>query len=230
RGFTKETLEFLRLLKRNNRRPWFQKHKAIYDEKVRQPMVELVQAMNYELLDLAPELVTEPRKAIYRIYRDIRFSSDKSPYKTHVAALFSPHHLPKHAGAALYVHLDRDEFLVAGGVYMPGPKELWDIRNHVAQHLTAFKEILANRRFKKAFGTLEGEQLSRVPKGFPSDHPAAEFLRYKQFLISAVHPPEVALNSGLLELLRNYTQAMTPLIRFLNMPLTEERYRNPIEY
>src|SRR5712691_4610595 len=82
-GFPREGLDFLRRLKRNNRRPWFQKHKTIYDEKVKQPMVELVQALNHELMNMAPEMVTEPRRAIYRIYRDIRFSPDKSPYKTH---------------------------------------------------------------------------------------------------------------------------------------------------
>ena len=97
-GFSWEALDFLRQLRRNNRRLWFEKHKTIYEEKVRQPMVKLVQALNLDLRGFAPEMVTDPKRAIYRIYRDVRFSPDKSPYKTHIAALFTPHNIPKHAG------------------------------------------------------------------------------------------------------------------------------------
>jgi uncharacterized protein (TIGR02453 family) len=230
RGFSMEALDFLRRLKRNNRRPWFQKNKPIYDEKVRQPMVELVQALNLELMRIAPEMVTEPRRAIYRIYRDVRFSPDKSPYKTHIAALFTPRNLPKHAGGGFYVHLSPVELLVAGGVYMPGPKELWEIRNHIAQNAAILRRIVAERRFKEYFGTLEGDQLTRVPKGFPSTHPAADFLRHKQFLVSVTHPPEQALDPGLLEFLTRYFRAMTPLIRFLNKPLIGALKRDPLEF
>ena len=229
RGFSMEALDFLRRLKRNNRRPWFQKNKTIYDDKVRQPMVELVQALNHELMNIAPEMVTEPRRAIYRIYRDVRFSPDKSPYKTHIAALFTPRNLPKHAGGGFYVHLSPDELLVAGGVYMPGPKELWEIRNHIAQNAPILRRIVAERRFKEYFGTLEGDQLTRVPKGFPSTHPAADLLRHKQFLVSVTHPPERALDPGLLTFLTRYFRAMTPLIRFLNKPLTGALKRDPLE-
>lgn len=230
RGFSMEALDFLRRLKRNNRRPWFQKNKLIYDEKVRQPMVELVQALNHELMRIAPEMVTEPRRAIYRIYRDVRFSPDKSPYKTHIAALFTPRNLPKHAGGGFYVHLSPEELLVAGGVYMPGPKELWEIRSHIAQNAAILRRIVAERRFKEYFGTLEGDQLTRVPKGFPSTHPAADFLRHKKFLVSVTHPPEQALDPGLLEFLARYFRAMTSLIRFLNKPLIGALKRDPLEF
>ena len=230
RGFSMEALDFLRRLKRNNRRPWFQKNKPIYDEKVRQPMVELVQALNHELLGIAPEMVTEPRRAIYRIYRDVRFSPDKSPYKTHIAALFTPRNLPKHAGGGFYIHLSPDELLVAGGVYMPGPKELWEIRNHIAQNAATLRRIVAERRFKEYFGSLEGDQLTRVPKGFPCTHPAADLLRHKQFLVSVTHSPEKGLDPGLLGFLIRYFRAMTPLIRFLNKPLMGALKRDPFEF
>ena len=193
-------------------------------------MVELVQALNHELINMAPEMVTEPRRAIYRIYRDVRFSPDKSPYKTHIAALFSPRNLPKHAGGGYYIHISPDELLVAGGVYMPGSKELWEIRNYIAQNAPALRKIVAERRFKECFGTLEGLQLTRVPKGFPSNHPAADLLRYKQFLVSVTHPPERALDPGLFQFITRYFRAMTPLIRFLNKPLTDALKRNPLEF
>ena len=193
-------------------------------------MVELVQALNQEVQRFAPEMVTEPRRAIYRIYRDLRFSPDKSPYKTHIAALFTPRNIPKHAGGGFYVHLSPDELLMAGGVYRPGPRELWAIRNQIAHRAGTLRRIVAERRFKECFGTLEGEQLSRVPKGFPADHPAADLLRYKQFLVSVTHPSERALDKELLPLLTACFRAMTPLVRFLNKPLIEALKRDPLDF
>jgi uncharacterized protein (TIGR02453 family) len=119
-GFPPETLQFLRDLKASNNRDWFQAHKPLYDEKVKAQMVELVLALGEELQGFGSDLVTAPDKAIYRIYRDVRFSKDKSPYKTYVAAVFSVRGLDKHAGAGLYFHFSPDELLVGGGIYMPG--------------------------------------------------------------------------------------------------------------
>jgi uncharacterized protein (TIGR02453 family) len=229
-GFSNETLHFLGQLKRNNRRPWFEKHKKIYEAKVKQPMVDLVQALNQDLKSYAPEMVTDPKRAVYRIYRDVRFSPDKSPYKTHIAALFTPQNITKHAGGGFYFHLSAEELLVAGGVYMPGPKELLAIRKHIAHDAGLLRRVLANRRFKECFGTLQGEQLSRVPRGFPSNHPAADLLRFKQFLVSVAHPPECALDEDLFQRLTTYFRAMTPLVRLLNKPLIETLRRDLFEF
>ncbi len=218
-GFSPETLKFLSQLKRNNRRPWFLRNKEAYEQQVKSPMIELVKAVNAELRAFAPEMVTDPKRAIYRIYRDIRFSADKSPYKTHVAALFAPQGLGKHACAGFYFHFSSEEFLVAGGVYMPGSKELLAIRNHIATNSGKLRKILANGELKTHFGGLEGEQLSRVPKGFAADHPAADLLRYKQWLLSAGFPPEQLLQKDLLPTLVRHFKAMQPLARFLNAPL-----------
>jgi uncharacterized protein (TIGR02453 family) len=222
-GFSSEALRFLGQLKRNNRRPWFVKNKETYEQHVKAPMTQLVQAINAELRHFAPEMVTEPKRAIYRIYRDVRFSADKSPYKTHVAALLAPRSLGKHACAGYYFHFSPEELLLAGGVYMPGPKELLAIRNHLAENSKVLRRIITNGQFKKLFGGLEGDQLSRVPKGFASDHPAADLLRYKQFLVAATHPPDLALRGELLPTLIQAFKAMTPLVRFLNAPLKPEK-------
>src|SRR6185503_1576613 len=180
--------------------------------------VSLVLAINAELQGLAPEFVTEPKRAIYRIYRDVRFSADKSPYKTHTAALFAPREIGKHACAGLYFHFAPDELLLAGGVYMPGPKELLAIRNQIAANPKALQRILAQRQIA-SLGGLQGDQLVRVPKGFASDHAAADLLRYKQFLVWVRHPPEMALGNHLLPLLVQTFRTMVPLVRFLNAPL-----------
>src|SRR5262245_41253001 len=127
-AFPKEGLRFLRSLKRNNNREWFLEHKSIYEEVVRQPMEDLVLALAADFSKFAPELVATPKTSIYRIYRDTRFSKDKSPYKTHVAAVFPRKGFEKHEGAGLYLHLAPSELLIAGGVYMPFPDDLRAIR------------------------------------------------------------------------------------------------------
>jgi len=220
-GFPPEGLKFLRRLKQNNNRDWFLEHKEIYEQQVKLPMTGLVLALGGELSRFAPELNTDPKRAIYRIYRDIRFSPDKTPYKTQIAAAFPPRGLSKHAGAGLYFHIAPEEVLIAGGVYMPGPAELRAIRNHIANQYERLRQILNDREFKKLFGGLEGDRLTRVPLGFPADHPAVELLRYKQFLAYSTHPAELAQSKELLPLVLRNFRAMMPLLRFLNAPLSQ---------
>jgi len=220
-GFPPEALGFLRQLRRHNNRSWFLERKETYENQVKAPMVELVSALGRELLSYAPEMVVEPSRAIYRIYRDVRFSPDKRPYKTHIAAIFTPRGISKHAGASLYFHVSPEEVLIAGGVYMPGSTELLAIRRHIAGHHEELREIVSRRAFRRFFGQLEGEQLSRPPKGFMSDHPALDLLRYKQFLVSATHPAELAGSRELFREINRHFQVMMPLVQFLNLPLKQ---------
>ncbi len=224
-GFPPEALKFLRQLKRNNNREWFQDHKPDYEEKVKAPMVELVLALGGAMQSFAPEMVVDPRRAIYRINRDIRFSADKSPYKTHVAAIFVPRGLAKNGSACLYFHVSPEELIIAGGIYMPGSAELRAIRQHIAGHAEELRAILKNRRFKQMFGGLWGDQLSRPPKGFAADHSALDLLRYKQFLVSVTEPPGFAESPNLFPRLLSCFATMTPLVRFLNTPLSSSVYR-----
>ena len=223
-GFPPETLKFLNQLKRNNNRGWFLAHKDVYEEKVKAPMLELVLALGGAIQNLAPEMVVDPKRAIYRIYRDIRFSADKRPYKTHISAIFVPRGIPKHCGAALYFHIEPEEVLVAGGVYMPDSASLRAIRQHIAAHWADLRTILNQKNFKKLFGNLEGERLVRAPQGFPPDHPAADLLRYKQFYVSVTEKPSLAQGGKLFPRLLTLFAAMIPLVRFLNAPLQPRRY------
>src|SRR5262245_15592938 len=196
-GFPPEALTFLRQLRRNNDRPWFLAHKEVYERAVREPMIELVTALGGALQGFAPEFVTDPKRAIYRIYRDVRFSADKSPYKTHVAASFNARGLTKHASAGLYFHVEPTQVIVAGGLYMPGTPELRLLRAHIAAHADELARIVRERKFKRLFGGLEGEKLTRPPKGFPPDHPAMEWLLYKQHLAWLERPGRLATTSEL---------------------------------
>jgi uncharacterized protein (TIGR02453 family) len=226
-GFPPDTLKFLRALKRNNNREWFQARKSVYENQVKAPMYELVEAINGELASFAPEHVTEPKAAVYRIYRDTRFSKDKTPYKTHVAANFARRGHQKHAAATYYFHIALDEIIVAAGVYMPGPEQLLAIRKHIAAHHEELARILGGKKLRSIAGELHGEQLTRTPKGFPKDHPADELLRHKQWYLHTGWEPDLAETPQLFKELTRYFRAAAPVVDFLNSPLAGKK-RDPL--
>jgi uncharacterized protein (TIGR02453 family) len=217
--FTPETLSFLRRLKRNNRRDWFNARREGYERHVRQPMAAIVERLAEDFRTFAPELVASPRASMYRIYRDTRFSPNKAPYKTHVAAIFPARGLPKHEGAGLYFHVSPDEVWVGGGMYAPQTPQLQAVREHIATHSRQLRAIVESPAFRRTVGGLDGERLQRVPRGFARDHEAAEYLKYRQFLAGREFPPtfatSVAFYGGLLKVFRQ----IAPLVRFLNQAL-----------
>lgn len=216
-------MKFLRSLKRNNRREWFQPRKPVYEELVRRPMIELVEAVNAALADFAPDYINEPEAAIYRFYRDTRFSPDKTPYKTHTAAIFPRRGMRKHTCAGLYFSVSPEEIEVAGGVYMPAAEELRAIRMHLLEHASEFRRLLRNRTLRALMGELQGDQLSRVPKGFPAEHPASDLVRYKQWLLYVVLDPPLATTPKLFSEIVSRFRIMAPLMEFLNAPLVPAR-------
>src|SRR5436189_3828970 len=149
RGFPEAGMQFFRGLKRNNRREWFQARKHVYDEQLKAPMVELVTALTGEMMRFAPDYVADPAKAIYRIYRDTRFSKDKTPYKTHIAAVFPRRGAGKNSASGYYFHISPDDIHVGGGVYQPATEELAAIRAHLAEHHEEFRGIVAARGVKR---------------------------------------------------------------------------------
>jgi len=218
--FTEKTTGFLRALKRHNTREWFQAHRADYEAHVRGPMTALVERMGPELARFAPELVASPRLSLYRVHRDTRFSPDKTPFKTHAAAIFPCRGLPKHSGAGLYVEVAPERVLIAGGTYAPEPPDLHAIREHIARDFRRFRSIVESPVFRRAFGALEGDRLQRTPRGYPADHPAAEYLKLKQFLAWREYPAAFAANPRFFRELVGRFRQMAPLVRFLNEPLS----------
>lgn len=186
-------------------------------------MAALIEALAVDFQRFAPEMVANPRVSAYRIHRDTRFSKDKSPYKTHVAAVFPRSGLGKHDGACFYLHISPSEVFVGGGLYMPEPEDLARVRHQIAEHPREFLKLVRNRKFQSLFGGISGDQLSRVPRGFPPDHPAAEFLRYKQFLASRSFPAETATGRQFYKLVVETFKGMLPLVRFLNEPIIQAR-------
>jgi uncharacterized protein (TIGR02453 family) len=222
-GFPPEAMAFFRGLARNNRREWFLPRKAVFEASVKQPMRELVEALNHALAGFAPEFATDPEKAIFRFYRDTRFSRDKKPYKEQIAATFRMRGSAALGHGGFYCAISHKAVAIGGGVYMPEPATLLAIRNHIARNHAALRRILARPQVRSLLGELQGDKLARVPKGFPTDHPAADLLRFKQFLLYVELPPSLATSPQLYAAIADRFRAMTPFLRFLGAPLPKEK-------
>jgi uncharacterized protein (TIGR02453 family) len=218
---TARTARFLRELKRHNDREWFSAHKDEYERDVRAPMVAIVERLAVDLPAFAPELVASPRVSLYRIYRDTRFSPDKSPFKTEIGAIFPGRGLGKHEGACLYFHISAGGVLVAGGMYHPEPAQLHLAREHVAAHFRRFRKLVEAPAFIRAVGAVDGDPLRRMPRGFLPDHPAAEYLRFRQFLVVREYPARFMISPRFYRDLLSLFRRMAPLVRFLNEPLLQ---------
>ncbi|GIU73661.1 MAG: TIGR02453 family protein [Bryobacteraceae bacterium] len=222
-GFPPEALRFFRQLERNNRREWFEPRKHIFLEMVRAPMEEFVAAIDAALALFAPEAVTLPERAIYRIYRDTRFSADKSPYKTHIAASFFRSDLGRHVAGGYYVEISHRAVGIAGGVYMPTPENLRLIRVHIMENHERFDSLAREKKLLAAMGPLNGDRLARPPKGFPANHPAVEWLKFKHWYFWKELPAELATTRRLVPEVVSRFRLMKPVIDFLNEPLLAMR-------
>ena len=219
-GFSPGALKFLKALKKNNDREWFQPRKEQYEKLWREPMMELVGALQAEMMKFAPEYARqEPAKAVARIYRDTRFSKNKTPYKTHVAAALRRSGLSKDGSGAFYFHIDEKGLLVAGGVYAPMPDELRAIRGHLAAHHGQFRKMVSAPKLTAAMGDLQGEMLTRVPKGYSVEDPAVDLVRRKQFYFQTALGAEVVTTPAVYAELLKRLKAMAPVLEFLNAPL-----------
>ncbi|MGI8990300.1 MAG: DUF2461 domain-containing protein [Bryobacteraceae bacterium] len=223
-GFPPEGIDFLRDLKTNNDRDWFQPRKAQFEKRVRGPMLDVVREIHAGMTGFAPEYVGDPAKSIYRIYRDTRFSKDKAPYKTHIAALFWHRGLGKDDGAGMFFLVSPDKIEIAGGLYMPEPERLFAVRSHVAANTAEFRKTFENRAVKKLLGQLQGEKTSRPPKGFDAAHPAIELLKHKQYILGTTLDSALAVTPKLFPEIMARLEAMTPFVEFLNRtPIAKAR-------
>jgi uncharacterized protein (TIGR02453 family) len=182
-GFSAETLRFLGELALNNRREWFNERKAFYKETVEEELRRLVWSTSAALAKRKIPLSTEPKKAIFRIYRDTRFSADKRPYKTNLGAVFNTGGKP--GSGVLYIHVEPKASFIALGFYHPDQPGLTRIREAIADQWKDFKSVI-NRLGRAGLVLGESEALKRVPRGFESfaDAECAEYLKYKSFVVS----------------------------------------------
>lgn len=185
---TRDLIRFLGELAENNNRAWFVMNKPRYDI-LRAEFLELVTKLIADISKFDPAVVhCNPKKALFRINRDMRFSRDKSPYKTTFSAAITASGLKKPSsggGPAYYFHIDADStLLVAGGEYMPPPDRLRAIRQHVIADAAGFSKVLKNKKLKETYGDLQNEgKLVRPPKGFDTDAPHIEYIKMKSFIV-----------------------------------------------
>lgn len=216
-GFPAEGLSFLRALKKNNNRAWFAEHKTEYEDFVKAPMQSLIAALRPSFDRFAPEYDLNPKRAVFRIYRDTRFSKDKTPYKTHVAAHLVLRGGDKGiAGSGYYLEVEPGGCFVGAGIYIPDGDQIQKIRAALLARGEEFLSAIRSRSFVKRFGTIDGERLKRLPRGVPEGHPMSDWLLLKQFFAGVSLPSARCRERAFAEEVAAICEDATPLVRFLN--------------
>lgn len=216
--FTSKTLSFLRSLKRNNQREWFHARKDQYETHCRKPMIEVIERLAIDMRSFAPDYLADPKVSLFRQFRDTRFSDDKTPMKTHIAATFPNRTLGRMNGAGIYFEIAPGWVWIGGGLWAPDTSQLHLVREHVAENHRRLTKIVTAPRMKK-IGGLQGDRLTRVPRGFAKDHPAADYLRHRQFIAFREDEPALATSKNFYKELRSTIETIVPLVQFLNEPL-----------
>jgi uncharacterized protein (TIGR02453 family) len=225
-GFQPGLFRFFSQLKRRNTKAWFEQHRAVYDLEVKAPLQALIEEMDVRLAAFAPEIVGDPRRSAFRIHRDVRFSKDKSPYKTHAACWFYHRDAGRgvggeaEGGAGFYLHLEPGDSRIGAGIWMPPRPSLQRIREAIIEEQDAFEAIVRRPAFRRRFGTLDDDgMLKRMPRGFAEDHPAAGWLRHQSFTVGRALTDAEVLSPQLPRALARDFTALTPFIRWLNRAL-----------
>jgi uncharacterized protein (TIGR02453 family) len=213
------TINFLSNLKVNNSKEWFDLHRQTY-EAAKADYLKLVTAILEQLKTIDPTLENlEPKKCVFRINRDVRFSKNKDPYKTNMGSFYSKGGKAVEC-AGYYFHLEPGACFIGGGYWMPQGPVLKSIRSEIDYNLDEFNSIMQEKSMKKYFGALSQEaRLSRPPQGYEADNPAIEYLKLKSFVVTAPLPDEALTDSNLVNLVTDHFKAMKPLVHFLNRSL-----------
>ena len=217
--FSPALSDFLRELKENNSRQWFQANKWRYEEQVRQPALRFIAEFAPYLHRISPRFVADPRPvggSLFRIYRDVRFSKDKSPYKTHLGIQFR-HEVGKDVHSpGFYVHLEPGEVMMAAGIWRPDNASLTKIRDAIVEYPEKWQEVT---RFPSPDFRLSGDSLKRPPRGYPPDHPLIEDLKRKDFYALTHFSETDAVSPAFPQILFNAFRTASPLMRFLTEAL-----------
>lgn len=214
------TLKFLKDLKKNNNKPWFEKNKSVYLD-AKEDMDHFLEQVIEGFGKIDAEIATlHPKDCTYRIYRDVRFSKDKTPYKTHMGAYLNKGG-KKAPTAGYYVHLEPGRNMAGGGLWMPQAPELNKVRQEIDYNFHEWAKILGDRGFRKVFadGLDKEEMLSRPPKGYDEENPAIEYLKLKSFVVTRTFTDaEVQAKTFLKEIIKTFA-SMKEFIYFLNRAL-----------
>lgn len=212
-GFSRDAVQFLVELALHNERSWFQPRKTEYEHLLKEPMEALCRALAERFEAEGLPLRADPSRSPFRIYRDVRFSADKSPYKTHVSASFP--WSGEGGGVGAYFHFQPGEMFAGGGMWHPEPVQLAAWRQTVANDLDKVEATLKNSTFVATFGSIGGDSLKRVPTGFATDHPGAELLRLKDVTFGRHLSDDEVFSPNLPATLSEAFAAAIPLLELL---------------
>lgn len=213
-----QVIQFLQELSDNNNREWFQSNKKRYDES-REKVLFITEVVINEIRKFDPEIpLLESKDCLFRIFRDVRFSNDKRPYKTNFGSFIAKGGR-KSIHAGYYFHIEPSGSFAGGGIYMPAAEPLKAIREHIAENGEEFLTIINNKSFKKVFPEMMDDKLKTAPKGFSPDHEFIDFLRYKSFAFSSQLGKSQILADTYIEQLVQAFKTLQPVNRFLNEAL-----------
>ena len=218
KGLPKDFFTFFSQLTKNNERVWFEANKQRYKDVVIAPLCDFMEAMAPRVAKLSKHIVVDPRPnggSMFRIYRDVRFAKDKSPYKTHAGVHFR-HGLGRDAHApGFYMHFAPDEVFFGGGIWMPDADALSKVRHAIADDAKAWRKVVEDKGFAKVFKGVEGEALVRPPKGFDAAHPYIVDIKRKSFFAMHESSVKVATSAALVDEVDGAFRAARPLMTFL---------------
>ena len=216
-SFEIELFDFLRDLRRHNRRDWFQANKERYEEEVKHPSLRFISDFGPHLRKISANFMADPRPvggSMFRIYRDVRFAKDKSPYKTSVGIQFRHQQCKDVHTPGFYLHLEPDACFVGLGIWHPDGKSLARIRAYLADDPSRWKRTVGSNKFRQQF-ELVGESLKRAPRGFDPDHPLIEDLRRKDFIATSRLQETTVTGRGFLDEYARLCRTGAPFVRYL---------------
>lgn len=221
--FSQEAVKFLRGLKRNNNREWFEARRTIFEHELKKPMLAVIERVTDAMTDFAPAHVRSAQKTMMRIYRDTRFSADKTPYKAHVSAWWTRNGLEKTSGGGYYFHFSPSEVVIAAGIYMPAREQLLAIRLQLLEQHEELRRLFNGKRLRKVLDLdLDRATLTRPPKGFSADHPGIDLIKQQQWGVLARLPADVALGKSLVNEIVTRFRLAAPIVDFLNRPFMQD--------
>jgi len=214
--FTPDFIAFFEELTTNNTRKWFQENKERFEKSAKNPFEIFIAEVIARVHELEPEVILEPKQAIFRIYRDIRFSKDKTPYKTHLGAVINEGGRKNTQTSGIYIQCNAERMVIGGGMYAPNRENLLQIRREIQANPKVFEKILNASDFQETYIELRGDKNKILPKEFKADQEYIPTLFYKQFFVMAEYPSqEVLFRTDLLDFVMRHYQIIRPLNDFL---------------
>ncbi len=218
--FNPAYIEFFKELAANNNKEWFQQNKKTYENEVKKPFEQFISALIEEIQKRTPEISITHKEAIFRINRDVRFSADKSPYKTEMSAVISKHGKKGNPCPGLYVSLSAEKAILGFGLKMLEKQQVTDVRNHIAQHADEFEALIHSEAFKSTFGEIQGDKNKRLPEEFRDAAERQPLLYNTSFLAMAEFEPAEITKPDFIDTALQVYDTSLPMASFLNMPVS----------